>query len=262
MPLKQKEIFVYVVCILSWLSVPPITTSVHDFYLKNKVATFATIPCMESPILQARHRERPHLNETRLSLRGGCGPFPAVPVPPRSFFEGLYGPLWKNAVLDRPEDGLYENLRAGMPVDGPPHEALATSATRLDRSSERFLRSVRLPSSITNRSLDELNYQDRAKIEILRSAKLLQQQGLIRQHIRRTKQDKVIWRLKAALLAPARIIKHCLASLLRCAGLLPTNRRRLKYIRDLIIDPPPPPAHDLPVSGPLGLLLLERNGEG
>ena len=201
--------------------------------------------------------------EHRLSLRGGCSLVPTAPLPPRSFFEGLYGPLWKDATLEKPEDELYKILRAGVPADGPPYEALNHHTDTLDRSSQRFIRGVYLPPSITERSLDELNYQDRAKIEVLRSAKLLQiqQQGLVRQRRRRQKQDNVLWRVKTALLTPASLLKHCVAAILRCAGLLPPPpQRRLKYIIDVLVDPPPPPAHDLPVSGPLGLLLLEKNG--
>jgi hypothetical protein len=263
---KQQEISFSIICILSWASDFPMATNLNDLHVKNMMSNWAAFllksHTLRQNVLKVQFLDKLDFKVIRLSLRGGCSPFPVVPVPPRSFFEGLYGPPWKNAILDRPEDGLYENLRAGMPVDAPPHEAMSPSMPRPERSSEKFISSVRLPSSITNRSLEELNYQDRAKIEILNSAKRLQRQGLMHQRIRRKKQDKILWRLKTALLAPASVIKHCLVSLLRCAGLLPTKWRRLKYIRDVTIDPPPPPAHDLPVSGPLGLLLLEHNGGG
>ena len=64
------------------------------------------------------------------------------------------------------------------------------------------------------RPADEPNSKDRAKIDVLRSAKRLQRQSLQQERLRRAKQDRVLLRLQAALLAPSRLLQDCAAALI------------------------------------------------
>ena len=146
-----------------------------------------------------------------------------------------------------------------MAAEEPPIEIINPKKERFDRSSQAFIQSVTLPRSITESATDDLNYQDRAKLEVLRSAQRLQQRG------RWAEQHRPLAHLRSALTAPLSLLRLSLTALLRQAGLdciLPAPPRRSWPPPAALspLPPFPPPAHGLPVSGPLGLLLLDDHG--